>query len=82
MSDDSSVIHMENFIPGKTLYYQILKINLPGMLPAILMNATNHPIEYWQLNSENKQILQPRQMVPFTWDHYPIEEKEGWLILD
>ncbi|KAL3106032.1 hypothetical protein niasHT_022213 [Heterodera trifolii] len=53
LSDESSVIHMENFVPG--------------MLPAILMNDTKYPIRYRQTGHEQWQIVKPNQLAPFAW---------------
>uniref|UniRef100_A0A1I8B4S6 FSA_C domain-containing protein n=1 Tax=Meloidogyne hapla TaxID=6305 RepID=A0A1I8B4S6_MELHA len=54
LSDDSSVINIEQF--------------MPGMVPAILMNATKFPIIYWQAEVEEEKTLEPGQVIPFAWD--------------
>nr|CAD2162862.1 unnamed protein product [Meloidogyne enterolobii] len=54
LSDDSSVINIEQF--------------MPGMVPAILMNATKFPIKYWQAEVEEEKTLEPGQVIPFSWD--------------
>jgi hypothetical protein len=61
LSDDSSVIHMEQFVPG--------------MAPAILMNATDIPVDYWQSGIEDKKrTLEPGKFVPFAWDDIVLEK--------
>lgn len=62
LSDDSSVINIEQF--------------MPGMVPAILMNATKFPIKYWQAEVEEEKTLEPGQVIPFSWDC--LITKEGW----
>ncbi|KAL3081088.1 hypothetical protein niasHT_037556 [Heterodera trifolii] len=51
--DESSVIHIENFVPG--------------MVPAILMNDTKYPIRYRQMGHKQWQIVKPNQLAPFAW---------------
>lgn len=44
------------------------------MAPAILMNTTNHAIEYWQSGVDNKRRLEPNQMIPFSWDDIVLDK--------
>ncbi|KAL7073611.1 hypothetical protein ACQ4LE_007637 [Meloidogyne hapla] len=62
LSDDSSVINIEQF--------------MPGMVPAILMNATKFPIIYWQAEVEEEKTLEPGQVIPFAWDCLITKEKK------
>lgn len=49
-------------------YILIFPFFCPGMAPAILINDTNHIIEYWQADVEEKKNLEPGQMIPFSWN--------------
>uniref|UniRef100_A0A914HUN4 Vacuolar protein sorting-associated protein 13 DH-like domain-containing protein n=1 Tax=Globodera rostochiensis TaxID=31243 RepID=A0A914HUN4_GLORO len=64
LSDESSVIHMESFVPG--------------MVPAILMNDTKYPIHYRQTNDSHWYQIQPNQLAPFAWSDSINDCKLEW----
>lgn len=55
---------------------------MPGMVPAILMNATKFPIKYWQAEVEEEKTLEPGQVIPFSWDCLITKEGLGGIFLN
>uniref|UniRef100_A0A914HUE8 Cadherin domain-containing protein n=1 Tax=Globodera rostochiensis TaxID=31243 RepID=A0A914HUE8_GLORO len=64
LSDESSVVHMESFVPG--------------MVPAILMNDTAHPIHYRQACDSHWNQIKPNQLAPFAWSDSMNDCKLEW----
>uniref|UniRef100_A0A183CII1 SHR-BD domain-containing protein n=1 Tax=Globodera pallida TaxID=36090 RepID=A0A183CII1_GLOPA len=64
LSDESSVIHLESFVPG--------------MVPAILMNDTAHPIHYRQACDSHWHQIKPNQLAPFAWSDSMNDCKLEW----
>uniref|UniRef100_A0A914HHN5 Vacuolar protein sorting-associated protein 13A n=1 Tax=Globodera rostochiensis TaxID=31243 RepID=A0A914HHN5_GLORO len=68
LSDESSVVNMESFVPG--------------MVPAILMNDTAHPIHYRQACDSHWNQIKPNQLAPFAWSDSMNDCKLEWRLGD
>uniref|UniRef100_A0A7E4VBS0 VPS13_mid_rpt domain-containing protein n=1 Tax=Panagrellus redivivus TaxID=6233 RepID=A0A7E4VBS0_PANRE len=62
VGESSSIVHIEPFEPG--------------MCPAVLMNATDLPIEYGQKGQSERSVLQPNELVPFRWRDLNVKDRK------